>query len=345
MIVFLIALGVLLIGWGAIVLATGDFVATLDIAASLVSAGAIVIALAALVRSVDRLRLHAPARIEPPAPVATSPEPPRADVRPARAPVVEPVVANARPKLEAASIAIDEALAGASNVSPPEAPRPTPHAEPARPEPRVVPEGPRPSEPSVSETPSAAKLVREGVIDGRTYRFYSDGSIEADGPDGLRRYGSIDEAREEILRVRRERTEPTPPAVSTPPAQARQEPSQPRTELKAEARERTDEPQAQSSASSASRPAAAGAASAPASRNSSWQSYLSGRGASPKIDPTPEPAGQERAPEVSPPDVRPVAPQSANISAQAEPNWSESFRELLKREVGDADRSGPDRKS
>ena len=65
-----------------------------------------------------------------------------------------------------------------------------------------------PSQPLAEASPppraTGPTLVREGVVEGRRYRFYSDGSIEAEGPHGLRRYRSMEDAREDILRGRDE---------------------------------------------------------------------------------------------------------------------------------------------
>lgn len=138
----LYALGALLIGWGAYVLITGDFVATQDIAAGLVGSGVGVIALGAVVAALERIARQLADR------------PPVSVTVPSQSPAALP-------------------------------------------------------------TSHAPTLVREGVVEGRRYRFFSDGSIEAEGPQGLRRYRSMEEAREDILRAR-----------DSTPAQSRQ-PSRP----------------------------------------------------------------------------------------------------------------------
>jgi hypothetical protein len=130
----LYALGALLVGWGAYVLLTGDFVATQDIAAGLVGSGVGVIALGAVVAALERIARQLATR------------PPVSGTMPSQMPVAE---------------------------APPR-----------------------------SSAPAAPTLVREGVVEGRRYRFFSDGSIEAEGPQGLRRYRSMEEAREDILRSR-----------------------------------------------------------------------------------------------------------------------------------------------
>ena len=38
-------------------------------------------------------------------------------------------------------------------------------------------------------------MLKSGVVDGMAYSLYSDGSIEAELPEGTMRFGSIDELR------------------------------------------------------------------------------------------------------------------------------------------------------
>jgi hypothetical protein len=38
-------------------------------------------------------------------------------------------------------------------------------------------------------------VLKSGVVDGMAYSLYSDGSIEAELPEGTMRFGSIDELR------------------------------------------------------------------------------------------------------------------------------------------------------
>lgn len=168
--VLLFIAATLLVLWGAGVYVTGDYVATLDIAANLISAGFIVAALGGLVRAIERL----PARM--------------AEAREASAVEhldVPPVYSMAPEPVEPERVRTD--------------PRP------AQPEPEY--------EPTLHADEGGPKLVREGVIDGRLYRYYDDGSIHADGPDGPRRYASIDELRAEILKRAERRPAPSPAVV------------------------------------------------------------------------------------------------------------------------------------
>jgi hypothetical protein len=71
-----------------------------------------------------------------------------------------------------------------------------PAAETAR-----APEGPRESE-SVTirptREPQAVSVLKSGVIEGMAYTLYSDGSIEADLPQGMMRFPSIDALRRHL---------------------------------------------------------------------------------------------------------------------------------------------------
>src|SRR5690242_4523251 len=52
-----------------------------------------------------------------------------------------------------------------------------------------------PPEPPQSEEQPAVTVVKSGVVDGMAYSLYSDGSIEAQMPEGMMRFASIDELR------------------------------------------------------------------------------------------------------------------------------------------------------
>jgi hypothetical protein len=45
------------------------------------------------------------------------------------------------------------------------------------------------------EDSAAVSIIKSGVVDGMAYSLYSDGSIEAQMPEGMMRFGSIDELR------------------------------------------------------------------------------------------------------------------------------------------------------
>jgi hypothetical protein len=114
-----------------------------------------------------------------------------------------------------------------SAVPPPIAPPPPPEAgpprtfedawpasEPARPDPyRRSPRAPSaPSEagaapgpanaptapPPATEERSQVTVLKSGVVDGMAYSLYSDGSIEAQMPEGMMRFASIGELREHL---------------------------------------------------------------------------------------------------------------------------------------------------
>jgi hypothetical protein len=49
--------------------------------------------------------------------------------------------------------------------------------------------------PAADEEPAAVTVLKSGVVDGMAYSLYSDGSIEAQMPEGMMRFGSLDELR------------------------------------------------------------------------------------------------------------------------------------------------------
>jgi hypothetical protein len=49
--------------------------------------------------------------------------------------------------------------------------------------------------PGRAEEPPAVTVIKSGVVDGMAYSLYSDGSIEAQMPEGMMRFASIDELR------------------------------------------------------------------------------------------------------------------------------------------------------
>ncbi|MBH5399605.1 DUF308 domain-containing protein [Bradyrhizobium sp. CNPSo 4010] len=81
---------------------------------------------------------------------------------------------------------------------------PEPLAAPRRPPPPPPPRSPAtfaettaapPPEPPPSVEPAPVTVLKSGVVDGMAYSLYSDGSIEAQMPEGMMRFASIDELR------------------------------------------------------------------------------------------------------------------------------------------------------
>ena len=46
--------------------------------------------------------------------------------------------------------------------------------------------------------PAPVTVLKSGVVDGMAYSLYSDGSIEAQMPEGMMRFASIDELRSHL---------------------------------------------------------------------------------------------------------------------------------------------------
>ena len=75
---------------------------------------------------------------------------------------------------------------------------PTPAAElPALIPERYVPPSPPRRDAPVAETADVT-VLKSGVVDGMAYSLYSDGSIEAQMPEGMMRFSSIDELRDHL---------------------------------------------------------------------------------------------------------------------------------------------------
>lgn len=70
-------------------------------------------------------------------------------------------------------------------------------AEPAAPEPER-PRLPEPTPAPRSEEMTEVTVLKSGVVDGMAYSLYSDGSIEAQMPEGMMRFESIDALREHL---------------------------------------------------------------------------------------------------------------------------------------------------
>lgn len=67
-------------------------------------------------------------------------------------------------------------------------------AEPAPPEDRKPPPVDQPKEAEPAD-PNAVTVLKSGVIEGMAYTLYSDGSIDTEMPQGMVRFGTIDELR------------------------------------------------------------------------------------------------------------------------------------------------------
>ncbi|MDA9441221.1 hypothetical protein XH98_19405 [Bradyrhizobium sp. CCBAU 51745] len=77
--------------------------------------------------------------------------------------------------------------------------RPPPPPPPPRPSSTFEPAAPQPTAASPASEPPAEQpqvtVLKSGIVDGMAYSLYSDGSIEAQMPEGMMRFASIDELR------------------------------------------------------------------------------------------------------------------------------------------------------
>lgn len=78
------------------------------------------------------------------------------------------------------------------------APAVQPMPSPPPPEEAVEPAPPAQPEPPPQEFPASVTVLKSGVVEGMAYTLYSDGSIEAQLPQGTLRFGSITELRNHI---------------------------------------------------------------------------------------------------------------------------------------------------
>jgi hypothetical protein len=74
-----------------------------------------------------------------------------------------------------------------------------PHTPSTFAEPNAAAPAPERTAPTVrSEEPAPVTVLKSGVVDGMAYSLYSDGSIEAQMPEGMMRFASIDELRSHL---------------------------------------------------------------------------------------------------------------------------------------------------
>ena len=69
---------------------------------------------------------------------------------------------------------------------------------PAEPEPQEEPQLAVQPAPVPQQASPAVSILKSGVVDGMAYTLYSDGSIEAQLPQGTVRFGSITDLRNHI---------------------------------------------------------------------------------------------------------------------------------------------------
>ena len=93
----------------------------------------------------------------------------------------------------------DDAWPKPDRMRPPEPPpalrRPPPRSPSTFAE--AAPPAPEPAPPPPVEQPSVT-VLKSGIVDGMAYSLYSDGSIEAQMPEGMMRFASIDELRSHL---------------------------------------------------------------------------------------------------------------------------------------------------
>jgi hypothetical protein len=100
---------------------------------------------------------------------------------------------------EAPPVAFDDAWPQSERARP--APPPRSSGRPPAAHPEAIPAPSRADRypPATrSEDQAPVTILKSGVVDGMAYSLYSDGSIEAQMPEGMMRFGSIDELRSHL---------------------------------------------------------------------------------------------------------------------------------------------------
>jgi hypothetical protein len=119
---------------------------------------------------------------------ASAPDAPAADSGPTPAAPKEPAAASFEDAWPQSDRARSDALRRTRT--------PSTFAEPNAAAPAPAPEPAAPTAPS--EEPAPVTVLKSGVVDGMAYSLYSDGSIEAQMPEGMMRFASIDELRSHL---------------------------------------------------------------------------------------------------------------------------------------------------
>ena len=159
----------------------------------------------------ERPRIETPPEPEAPAPLA-APEAPRrrnlmfaSTSRKERERAEAKAIEGAPPQLPAEPgealdtppASFDDAWPKPDRMRPPEPPpvlrRPPPPRSPSTLAEAAPPPAPEPAPPAVEQPP--VTVLKSGIVDGMAYSLYSDGSIEAQMPEGMMRFASIDELR------------------------------------------------------------------------------------------------------------------------------------------------------
>lgn len=98
--------------------------------------------------------------------------------------------------LDSPPASFDDAWPKPERMRPPEPPaalRRQPPRSPSTLAEAAPPPAPEPTPPAVEQPP--VTVLKSGIVDGMAYSLYSDGSIEAQMPEGMMRFASIDELR------------------------------------------------------------------------------------------------------------------------------------------------------
>ena len=127
---------------------------------------------------------------------ARATEPSALELRPTSPGPGSPAAPPAAEPSEAPPATFDDAWPKPDRVRPAETPLPRRAARPpSTAAPAAAADAERYPPAAPNEEPAAVTVLKSGVVDGMAYSLYSDGSIEAQMPEGMMRFASIDELR------------------------------------------------------------------------------------------------------------------------------------------------------
>ncbi|WP_028135387.1 hypothetical protein [Bradyrhizobium japonicum] len=100
---------------------------------------------------------------------------------------------------DAPPASFDDAWPKPERMRPPEPPAGSRRPPPRPPSAEAAPAPPPPApEPAAAPEQPPVTVLKSGIVDGMAYSLYSDGSIEAQMPEGMMRFASIDELRSHL---------------------------------------------------------------------------------------------------------------------------------------------------
>lgn len=130
--------------------------------------------------------------------VPAAPRPDRPEEPSFEEPAPDPMVEARRQRLERRP---EPPRAGMRTRNEPAAPRMAPSVRPPAPPAASA----SPAAPAARRDAEEPRILKSGIVGGMAYTLYSDGSIQADLPDGVVRFASLQELRDHVAQAQQER--------------------------------------------------------------------------------------------------------------------------------------------